>query len=159
MAKLCRLHICASNGIARPYTCPRSSDPQAIRTSRRGVWCVMKDSRSAQTVRARIRSLMHKSRWNQSETARRLKKIRTVWDQPRFNRILRGQQPATIDDIDDLARVFSVTPTEMLMDAFGQLDRRTGKERRSGIERRQKQETIWTPVDRAHWPAVFKKKA
>lgn len=124
------------------------------------VWRVMSDrSKSSCTLRDRIAALMHARRWNQSETARRLRQIRKVWDQPRFNRVLRGEQPATIDDIDDLAKVFAVTPIEMLRDQFGQVDRRSGMDRRSGVERRVKQEAVWTAVERHHWPAAFKKKA
>lgn len=117
------------------------------------------ESKSAQKFRARLRSLMHEKRWNQSETARRLKVFRKVWDQPRLNRVLRGDQPPTLDDLDDLARVFMVKPMDMLIDEYGQVDRRTGNQRRSGLERRHKQQAIWTPVERQHWPKVVKKKA
>lgn len=119
----------------------------------------MTDSKSAQTLRARIRALMHARRWNQSETGRRLKVIRKVWDQPRVNRILRGDQPATIDDLDDLAHVFGVTTQDMLRDEYGQIDRRSGQDRHSGLERRVRQVAVWSPVERSHWPQAFKKKA
>lgn len=116
------------------------------------------ESKSAQKFRARLRSLMHGKRWNQSETARRLKVIRKVWDQPRLNRVLSGDQPPTLDDLDDLARVFVIRPAELLVDEFGQVDRRAGGDRRSGVERRQKQELVWTPVEREHWSAAHQKK-
>ena len=117
------------------------------------------ESKSAQKFRARLRSLMHGKRWNQSETARRLKTIRKVWDQPRVNRILRGDQPVTLEDLDDLARVFTIKPMDLLVDEYGQVDRRAGGDRRSGTERRQRQDAIWTPVEREHWATVHKKKA
>jgi transcriptional regulator with XRE-family HTH domain len=117
------------------------------------------ENKSAQKFRARLRSLMHDKRWNQSETARRLKNIRQVWDQPRVNRLLRGDQSPTLDDLDDIARLFVVLPADLLIDEYGQAERRKGGERRSGVERRQRQDQIWTPVERHHWPAAVKKKA
>ena len=117
------------------------------------------ESKSAQKFRARLRSLMHSKRWNQSETARRLKVYRKVWDQPRVNRILRGDQPVTLEDIDDLARAFTIKPMELLVDEYGQVERRAGGDRRSGIERRQRQDAIWTPVEREYWTQAHKKKA
>lgn len=117
---------------------------------------------TADTLRARIRSLMRREGWNETETARRLRDISKRWNQPRFHRCLKGEQDFSIDlgDLDNIAQLFTITIHDLFSDEFGQFERRAvNHDRRSGVERRQKRERIYTPIELSNMRRIIDREA
>src|SRR5688572_16261056 len=86
--------------------------------------------------RMRQATLAEKIGRSQSWLSRRLSG--KPWDQ--------GGSRFQFEDLDKLADVFGVSPAELLQPKYGEWDRRTGHERRSGTDRRR----------RAHSPFLSK---
>jgi transcriptional regulator with XRE-family HTH domain len=83
-------------------------------------------------VRANVEALMEAYRWTQAELAERLGE-----SQPWLSKRLTGKTPFQIEDLDALGAVFGLSPAQLLQPGHGKLDRRTGGQRRVGVERRQ----------------------
>jgi transcriptional regulator with XRE-family HTH domain len=81
-------------------------------------------------ARANVREAMDLRKWSQAELANRLDR-----SQPWLSKRLTGTTEFQIGDLDALATVFGLSPSELLQPGFGKWDRRKG-ERRSGTDRR-----------------------
>jgi transcriptional regulator with XRE-family HTH domain len=82
-----------------------------------------------------VDALRRQRGWTQGQLAERLGK-----DQPWVSRRLHQgphQIQWSLDDLDLLAAVFGFTPQQLLQPGHGDLDRRSGQDRRAGVERRQ----------------------
>lgn len=82
-------------------------------------------------VRANVKELMELRRWTQSDLAERLSV-----SQPWLSKRLTGTTPFQIEDLDAIAHVFGLSPSELLCAGHGQWDRRAGEDRRRGEDRR-----------------------
>lgn len=82
-------------------------------------------------VQNNVKELMGLWRLTQAELAERL-----GVSQPWLSKRLTGKTPFQIEDLDALAHAFGLSPHELLCAGFGQWDRRDGRERRSGADRR-----------------------
>jgi transcriptional regulator with XRE-family HTH domain len=82
-------------------------------------------------VRANVQEAMELRRWNQAELAKRLNR-----SQPWLSKRLSGTTEFQIGDLDAIAMIFGLSPSELLCAGYGKWDRRTG-ERRTRPDRRQ----------------------
>lgn len=82
-------------------------------------------------LRANVRELLDLRRWTQTELADRLGQ-----SQPWLSKRLTGTTPFQIEDVDAIAAAFDLSPSDLLCVGFGQWDRRSMPDRRSGLERR-----------------------
>ena len=82
-------------------------------------------------VRANVMEAMNARKWTQAELADRLGR-----SQPWLSKRLTGTTPFKIEDLDTIAAVFELSPAELLGHGYGKWDRRSGRERRSGFDRR-----------------------
>lgn len=80
---------------------------------------------------ATVKALMEWRKMTQAELAEQLNRT-----QPWLSKRLTGTTPFQIEDLDLLGAFFGLSPAELLQDGHGNLDRRTGDERRSGTDRR-----------------------
>ena len=91
---------------------------------------------SEERLRCAVEYLMDLRGWNQTELARRIGK-----DQSWVSRHLSREPPPRgarfqFRDLDLVARVFGLSPAELLLPGYGKWDRRRASERRSGTDRR-----------------------
>ncbi len=84
-------------------------------------------------VQTNVREAMDARGWTQSELAERLGQ-----SQPWLSKRLTGHTPFQIEDLDALARVFGLSPTEWLCAGYGKWDRRRIIDRRGGADRRRR---------------------
>jgi transcriptional regulator with XRE-family HTH domain len=83
-------------------------------------------------LRQNLRELMEWRRMTQADLAAQLGR-----SQPWVSKRMSGVNKFQVEDLDELARVFMLTPTELLHPGYGQWDRRTTRDRRTGNDRRQ----------------------
>lgn len=82
-------------------------------------------------VRANVQEAMDVRKWTQAELADRLNR-----SQPWLSKRLNGTVPFQMEDLDVLAVVFGLSPTEFVCAGYGKWDRRSGNDRRTGPDRR-----------------------
>jgi transcriptional regulator with XRE-family HTH domain len=91
---------------------------------------------------------MEVRRWTQAQLADRLKV-----SQPWLSKRLTGTTPFQIEDLDAIAAVFGLSPSDLLCAGYGKWDRRVREDRRSGADRRQKRpRTAHPPPSPVPWP-------
>ena len=82
-------------------------------------------------VRANVREAMELRRWSQSELAARLDR-----SQPWLSKRLTGITEFQLSDLDAIAAVFGLSPSELLQPGYGKWDRRVGERRQRQDRRR-----------------------
>lgn len=108
---------------------------------------IVSDVPAEEQLRRNVRELMKTWKWNQVTLARKIGRSQS-W----LSRRLKAPSEMTDDDKDDekndhgtrfqfsdldaLAAVFRLSPAELLQPKYGKWDRRSGRERRSGLDRR-----------------------
>jgi transcriptional regulator with XRE-family HTH domain len=96
-------------------------------------------------LRVNVQELMKVRRWTQAQLADRL-----GVSQPWLSKRLTGTTPFQIEDLDSISALFGLTPQELLCAGYGKWDRRSGRERRSGFDRRGKARS--TPAEQPSPP-------
>lgn len=96
---------------------------------------------------ANLRELMTLHNLNQSELAERIQK-----SQPWLSKRLTGETRFQVEDLDALGHVFGLSPAQLLEAGYGNLDRRSGEDRRHGVERRRIGERFQSPRGRHRLP-------
>lgn len=87
-------------------------------------------------LRRNVQALMDWRRMTQADLAGKMGR-----SQPWLSKRMTGYTPFQIEDLDALTNVFGLSPQELFCEGHGELDRRTGSERRSGTDRRHTRRT------------------
>lgn len=83
-------------------------------------------------VRANVKELMQHRKMTQAQLA-----LRLGVSQPWLSKRLTGTTEFQMGDLDAIARVFLLSPSELLCAGYGKWERRVGNDRRTGADRRQ----------------------
>lgn len=97
-------------------------------------------------LRSNVQALLDWRKMNQSDLASMVGR-----SQPWLSKRLTGTTPFQIEDLDLLAHAFGLSPQELLCEGHGELNRRTGDERRSGTERRHTRTPAHDAADHSAW--------